>query len=400
MEKDVNYEKILNEELGFEDDIDGLEKNDDELSESDYEDYEKPFNAESIRIEQQMLSLKYVYELYQDGVLQLTPGFQRQYVWRKLKKKSMLIESLMLRIPIPAFYFFEKNDGSFIVIDGQQRLKTIFDFLEGKFSLFGLEYLGNTHNKKKFNDLELKYQQRIKRTQLAINILTENSPQKVVYDIFRRINSGGMPLNPQEMRNAICSNTVRQFLKEGANCNTFNEAIRNKINDLRLDKQEIFLRFSTIYCRYDFSTQELQKLSPSKLTPLMDNEIIEIDHFSETKRNEILRAFERSMKKCTELFGNYAFLNISLDNDNNIKYKKDIINKPLLIAFSVLLSNPKLITKELSVYKKEACEILASHLKDNSYQNSISKATGDERNIKICLQNSLEVLKECGITDL
>ena len=96
------------------------------------------------------------YELYQDGILKLDPDFQRQYVWNSRKRKSRLIESLMLRIPIPAFYFFEKNDGSFLVIDGQQRLKTIFDFLDGKFSLYGMEYLGEKYDKKKFDDLDPK----------------------------------------------------------------------------------------------------------------------------------------------------------------------------------------------------------------------------------------------------
>ena len=137
MEKDINIEKIYNEQLGFEDDIEGLDVENDEdevIAPTD----EQPFNAESIRIDQQMLSLKYIYELYQDGILKLDPDFQRQYVWNSRKRKSRLIESLMLRIPIPAFYFFEKNDGSFLVIDGQQRLKTIFDFLDGKFSLYGI----------------------------------------------------------------------------------------------------------------------------------------------------------------------------------------------------------------------------------------------------------------------
>ena len=102
MEKDINIEKIYNEQLGFEDDIEGLdvEKDEDEvIAPTD----EQPFNAESIRIDQQMLSLKYIYELYQDGILKLDPDFQRQYVWNSRKRKSRLIESLMLRIPIPAF---------------------------------------------------------------------------------------------------------------------------------------------------------------------------------------------------------------------------------------------------------------------------------------------------------
>lgn len=396
MEKDINIEKIYNEQLGFEDDIEGLDVENDEdevIAPTD----EQPFNAESIRIDQQILSLKYIYELYQDGILKLDPDFQRQYVWNSRKRKSRLIESLMLRIPIPAFYFFEKKDGSFLVIDGQQRLRTIFDFLDGNFSLYGMEYLGEEYDKKKFDDLDPKYQQRIRRTQLAINTLDERSPQKVVYDIFRRINSGGMPLNPQEMRNAICSDSVREFLRQGASSKAFIEATRRKINPLRLDDQEIFLRFITIYRRFDFNTQSLRKLSPTKLLPLMDQEVIELDNISEEEKKAILNAFDISMIRSQELFDKYAFINISLKTDHNITYRKDIINKPLLIAFSVLLANQALANIEFNKYNKQVLTVLAMHLKENSYQNSISKATGDERNIKICLEHSLEVLKECGI---
>jgi hypothetical protein len=392
MGKDINIEKIYNEQLGFEDDVEGYENEDGVIEETD----EQPFNAESIRIDQQMLSLKYIYELYQDGVLKLNPDFQRQYVWKQGKRKSMLIESLMLRIPIPAFYFFEKKDGSFLVIDGQQRLRTIFDFLDGKFSLYGMEYLGEEYDKKKFDDLDPKYQQRIRRTQLAINILDERSPQKVVYDIFRRVNSGGMPLNPQEMRNAICSDNVREFLKQGASSKSFNVATRGKINPLRLDDQEIFLRYITIYRRYDYNSQSLLKLSPTKLLYLMDQEVFELDTLSKSEQNALLQSFEISMKRCYELFGNYAFINIRTDKNNTTKYA-NIINKPLLIAFSVLLSNSEFSNIDFIQFSERAINAITEQLKDISYQNSISKATGDERNIKICLENSLEVLKKCGI---
>ena len=129
----INHEKpdemVLNDEMNIvvEEQM-GLEY--DENDEDSLPDEEQPFNAESIRIDQQMLSLQYVYELYKDGSLKLNPGFQRKYVWGRTKRAlSLLIESLMLRIPIPAFYFYENNDASFFVIDGRQRLTTAFDFI-------------------------------------------------------------------------------------------------------------------------------------------------------------------------------------------------------------------------------------------------------------------------------
>ena len=92
--------------------------------ESEKED-EQPFNPEKIRVDQQMLSVKYMLELMDEGLIELNPGYQRNKVWKDNRRKSLLIESLMLRIPIPAFYFYENENGEYQVIDGQQRLTTI-----------------------------------------------------------------------------------------------------------------------------------------------------------------------------------------------------------------------------------------------------------------------------------
>ena len=90
------------------------EENDDQSldQESEYEE-EQPFNPEKIRVDQQMLSVKYMLELMEEGLIELNPGYQRNKVWKDNRRKSLLIESLMLRIPIPAFYFYENEDGEY-----------------------------------------------------------------------------------------------------------------------------------------------------------------------------------------------------------------------------------------------------------------------------------------------
>lgn len=144
----VDEDKILYDQIGrLKSEDAGIEYDTDELDEPD-ETNEKPFEAEKIRVDQQMLSVKYMLELMDQNLIELNPGYQRYYVWKENKRKSLLIESLMLRIPIPAFYFYENEDGIYQVIDGQQRLNTIKEFVDGKFALSGLEYLGEQYNKK------------------------------------------------------------------------------------------------------------------------------------------------------------------------------------------------------------------------------------------------------------
>ena len=390
MIQDIDFEKIVDESLGFEDADEEASDDADEIQS------EKPFDADKIRIEQQMLSVKYVYELYETKILETNPNFQRKSVWKENKRKSLLIESLMLRIPIPAFYFYEDEMSCFQVIDGQQRLITIFEFLQDKFKLSGLEYLESTCNKKKFSELEERYKQRIYRTQLAVNILDARSPYRVIYDIFRRINTGGIPLTPQEMRNAICKQVAREFLQMGVNSKYYLEATRRKINDIRMDSQEMYLRFVAFYQRYNYQKSRLGPFYYSKLVSLLDEEIENIPLLTQEQRQEIFEAFERSMKKCKELFGDYAFVKIYVNKETGkIDFKKDLINKSLFTAFSVILANPVYANMDLSRFHQKALSVLAEALESSIYDNAISGATGDRRNIISYFNFSQEVINKC-----
>ena len=130
---ETKIERLEAEAAGFDYEIENTETEDEEIK-------EQPFDAEKIRVDQQMLSVKYMLELMEQNLIELNPGYQRRRVWKDNKRKSLLIESLMLRIPIPAFYFYENEDGKYQVIDGQQRLTTIKEFVYGEFRLTGLEY--------------------------------------------------------------------------------------------------------------------------------------------------------------------------------------------------------------------------------------------------------------------
>lgn len=388
MKTELNFEKLISENLGIEGD-DFCEEVQENI------ENEKPFDADKIRIEQQMLSVKYIFELYEGKLLDTNPNFQRKPVWKENKRKSLLIESLMLRIPIPAFYFYENEDSLFQVIDGQQRLITIFEFLEGKFKLSGLEYIGEDCNKKTFDELDERYKQRIYRTQLAVNVLDARSPHKVIYDIFRRINTGGITLTPQEMRNAICQQVTRDYLIHGIANENYLSATRRKINDMRMDSQEMFLRFIAFYRKYDFEKSKLGPYYYSKLATLLDEEVLEIAKLSLEERDAIYAAFEKSMDNCKRLFGRYAFVKIFLDEQEEVQCKRDLINKALFTSFSVIMANPKYDDIPLEKKSVDVLKKLAIKLTNKEYENAISGATGDRRNIMNNFAFSQEVIDEC-----
>lgn len=228
-ENDRTYDQKLDKTI--EETFYGIEIDDE--NESDTEDIaDYPYNSEEIRIDQKMFSLYQVCKWIDHGKLILHPEFQRNYVWNQ-NKQSLLIESLMLKIPIPAFYFDEDETGCRTVIDGMQRLTTIHRYLKGEFKLRGLQYLKECE-KKTFEELDWKYHSRIEDTQLAINILDARCPEMVKFDVFRRINTGGVALNAQEVRNIMAKKQTRRLLQKMVDSKAFQMATHGKVNDARM----------------------------------------------------------------------------------------------------------------------------------------------------------------------
>lgn len=385
---DVKIGKLEAEEVGVDYEIEDIENENDVEEEK-----ERPFDAEKIRVDQQMLSVKYMLELMDQDLIELNPGYQRRRVWKDNKKKSLLIESLMLRIPIPAFYFYENEDGKYQVIDGQQRLTTIKEFVDGKFRLNGLEYLGKEYNKRKFKDLDTKYIQRIYRTQIAVNILDARSPKNVIYDIFRRVNTGGINLNPQEMRNAICKQEVRDFLVKSTRNENYVMATRGRVKDDRMDSQELVLRFYAFYKAYNYEKNILYYDYPN-IAAMLDDAIENLNKMSLERREELFEKFDLAMKRSYEAFGKYAFSKIQKEG-NGVKRNLDYINKSLFSSFSVLLLDSDYDNVSIRAYQGKLLLGLADALEDHYYTNSITVGTGDKRNVYANFEYSRKVLEEC-----
>lgn len=371
----------------------GVEYEAEGIGEESGEEAEQPFDAEKIRVDQQMLSIKYMLELMEQNLIELNPGYQRRRVWKDNKRKSLLIESLMLRIPIPAFYFYENEDGKYQVIDGQQRLTTIKEFVNGEFRLTGLEYLGSDYNKKKFEDLDTKYIQRIYRTQIAVNILDARSPKNVIYDIFRHVNTGGMNLNPQEMRNAICKQEVRDFLVKSTCNHNYLSATRGRVCDDRMDSQELVLRFYAFYKAYDYEKNILH-YDYSNIATMLDDAIENLNKMKPENREVLFQKFDLAMRRSWEAFGKYAFSKIYCDG-STVNRNMDYINKSLFSSFSVLLMDSKYDDIDIEAQQKKILQTLANALENHHYVNSITVGTGDRRNVYANFEYSRKVLEEC-----
>ena len=338
-----------------------------EDTEIDEEDNDNPYNPDAIRVDTKQFSLRQIYDMIKSNDINLTPDFQRHLVWDH-KRKSRLIESILLRIPLPMFYFSQDEEGKITVVDGLQRLNAIREFMDNKLKLKNLEYLEEKCGGKYYdsfgngNSIDSKYYRWFNMTQITVNVIDPSSPFKLKYDIFRRINTGGQPLNSQEIRNCLSSDNLRKTLVEMAKLQSFKNATGHSVKDVRMEAQEMALRFILFLQKYKID-KNLNNYSGSIEYEL--NALTE--ELSKNKKNDLssyMKYFDNAMKNAHYLFGRYAFRKCKLEHirpDAN----RQLINRALFVSCSVLLSqinHEEIISKN---EKERLIEPLAKRITDD-----------------------------------
>ena len=229
-----------------------------EEEQQDFDEITQPFNPEKIKVRTVPILVDQVVSRINHNEIDLAPEFQRLAgIWDK-QRKSRLIESLLLRIPIPVFYVAADEDDVWSMVDGVQRTSTVFDFVSGLFPLSRLEYLTYL-NGRHHDDLPRKMQRRIGETQFVVHVIDPGTPKEVMFNIFLRLNTGGKPLNGQEIRHALHAGPVRDYLPELADTEAFLNATSGTISKSRMEDRELVLRFLAFYVEpwEEYSTNDL-----------------------------------------------------------------------------------------------------------------------------------------------
>lgn len=350
----------------------------DDADEEEIEESEKynPYNPKLIRVDTKTFSIDMINDMINEGEIDLSPDFQRGFVWTDITRKSRLIESLLLRIPVPVFYFAQDEDGMFQVVDGVQRLTVINSFMKNEFRLKNLEYLTECNGKwfknekyKENDSLDGVFTRRIKQTQLFVNIIDPQTPGRVKYDIFKRINTGGKALNAQEIRNCLASKKTRDLLRELSKSSNFLQATRGSISSTRMADEELVLRFIAFYLIDNGKSPICEYKGGMDL--LLDETVEILNSADISLLVDIRKKFLTAMDNAFYLFGDRAFR------------KANYINKSLFLGVSRVLS--KYTLEEI---KEKNTEEIMANLNDNilnneKFRGALSMATNDARNVKI-----------------
>lgn len=297
----------------------------------------------------------------------MDPDFQRDFVWDDVKQ-SRLIESALMRIPLPVFYLAEQQDGKIIVVDGLQRLMTFKRFLNNELIL---KDVAEPIKKKKYKDLSQKLQNRIEDTSLVLYLIDSKVPERARLDIFERVNSG-IPLTRQQMRNSIYMGAGTRWLKKASLSKIFLKVTTESLDPKKMRDREFINRFCGFYL---FGEESYQNIYKADMDSFLAEAIKKMNKMNLKELDNLFNKFELSMKNNYSVFDESAFRKIKSDGN------RSVINAALFDVYSVLMADydESFILKSKKKIKDKFFELL----NNDDFFNSITLSTGDSKKVNL-----------------
>lgn len=333
----------------------------------------------------------------QPPIIILDSDFQRKDVW-KMQQKRELIESVLMGLPLPIFYFNEDKKGRLVVIDGRQRLTALFEYIGNKFELKNLKIMSQ-YNGKKFQDLDPIMKTKIEDYQIFSYIIQPPTPDTVKFDIFDRVNRGGTQLNKQEIRNALYQGNATRMLERLSKTESF-ENVTEKVfkRDTRMKDKYIISRFIAYYLyfnnklkitikekeenyHYQGDIDELLGITMEYLNRIEEKESLEIEE-------TIIRSFEQSIF----YLGINAFRLVEMKGEKVIKRYPININIFEIVSYGMT----KLPYQEEGL--REKIKISIQNLKESSeFQKTLRTSRDNISNVEKRYSMMMEIVEEVNL---
>lgn len=346
---------------------------------------EKPFNPKEINIKTKTMSLDNIIKRIRESEIDMAPDFQRKGDLWTPDKQSRLIESMLIKLPLPAFYFDGTEDDKWLVVDGLQRLSAIKNFVvDETLRLQGLEFLNNISGKT-FSELPRNYRRMIEETEIVAYIINPGTPADVKFNIFKRINTGGLVLEPQEIRHALNQGIPSKFVANLAKLQSFKDATQNVIATDRMLDREFVTRFLAFYLNGP-------KGYRPDLDTFMTSSMAQLNNKTNDELDKIKMAFDKAMKLSKIIFDKWAFRKVYA-----IYERRKPINKALFEVWSVELANLTMEEQRHAILRRKSIfqEFIKLMNTDNTFVAAITSATGDKGRVNYRYNRIHEILYKC-----
>ena len=373
-----------------------LDIDEEEIVESDNNEdvvIEIPFNPNDIKVQTQPLTLGDILERLEYKEIKLYSEFQRlPNLWDDTKK-SRLIESVFLRLPIPTFYFDGNDDNKWEVIDGLQRISTLRSFvIHKKLRLQNLQFL-KEYNGYNYDELPRELQRRIKTFPITVYILGKGTPDEVKYNIFSRLNQGGLELTAQELRNALHQGTpakliadlargmVEEYMDDNdhrtikeatAEGKLFVKVTGGSIKTARMEDRDFVTRFVAFYLTdYNDYIPDMDSFMSKGMKKIYD--------LTETQIKTLKSDYRKALNTAYAIFSNDAFRKRFNSNDPRRPINKALFDS-LSASFAKLSEEQcQVLIKRESLFRNK---LMALHNSaDGKFIRSLTQGTALKANV-------------------
>ena len=345
-------------------------------------------NPDTLRIERRSFALGHIVNKIKDREIDLAPPLPKWAAWKRLQKVR-LVESTLLRIPLPPLYFSIDAGGAMHVVHGLTHLSTVTEFINGSFPLDSdkLTYLSGEPgvSGETFGHLAPFWKRRILNTRAIAYLLNASWPLPIRFDIVERLHMGGNELNGQEIRHLLCGRKTREFLADLVESPAFRSATQGIFyRHLRQADVQVALRFAAFRMLADVSEYDENLSMDMFLTQAAER--IDRDLFP-ARLKELRADFDRAMDNARTLFGERAFRKWPLGDD-----RVHPINRALLESWSVALADcdqPDLQARKPAIVHEARLRMRDDH----AYMQAITSATGDAAKVKLRFQVARQILQ-------
>lgn len=338
----------------------------------------RPFNPNDIQIETPPFTVGYLMDKLEYDEIDLNTEFQRSGDLWSEEQQSRLIESILLGLPLPAFYF-DTSQSRWEIIDGLQRCCSIYNFcVKKELRLKGLEFLGYRDGVaflegKSYEELDRQLKRSLITRPITVNLIKQADP-KVRFILFKRLNTGGLELTPAEIRHAVYQGAVMDFIKHLAHSELFVRVTEGRIPTKRMENQDFVSRFVAFYLQgYRQYKPTLDDYINAGLAQLMSGGDMEA----------VEAAFVRGLELAYRVFGHHAFRKrVSLHE----KQRKPI-NKAYFEVTMVVFGQLDSLSYERLWADKPLQQLFQLNLlllmEHDRYNDSLSRGTGTRDSVQI-----------------